>query len=157
MGGQDFHGGDSPEIPPPFTVRGGRKAGIVIPQILPHEKPRPVREHDIVLGEAFLRRGRRRHEEDGARPEAEEKHPAVLLGDVIERLVEGLFSQQVEVADDRKRRKRGRGKIPEPLKEIMADNMNRNEDYRKTEVSKVVHGCAGGDDNVTLNVAVFDN
>lgn len=58
-GREDLQGGDTAEIQPVITVRSPREARVIVPEVLPAEKPRSVGKHDVVLGKALIGGGRR--------------------------------------------------------------------------------------------------
>lgn len=56
------------------AVVGHRNGGVVVADVLAREKVGPVRQDDVVFGEAFLHRGERGNDNDetGAEPERED-------------------------------------------------------------------------------------
>lgn len=85
------------------AVGGGDHGGVVVAEVLAEEEGRAVSEDDVVLGEAFLDAGGRRHDDDAAGAEPEGQNGAVFLGQTVKMSVDWDF-QEMEVADDGKRR-----------------------------------------------------
>jgi len=120
------------------AVGGHRDSGVVVADVLAYEEARPVRQDDVVFGEAFLHCLCRRNDNDEARTEPEREDFAVLLRKGVERAVERLF-HLVEVSDY------GEGewprrKVPEPsCFEQEAHREEKNDECEK-EVKKSGHG-----------------
>lgn len=72
---EDVDGDDAAEVAPVVAVGGNGDGGVVVPYILAGEEVRAVGQDDVVLGEAFLHRERRRNDDDktGAEPEGENR------------------------------------------------------------------------------------
>lgn len=62
------------------AIWGPNKGSIIISQVFPCEKTRPVCEYDVVFGETFFRNSWRRNDEDRTGAEVEEEYRAMLLG-----------------------------------------------------------------------------
>ena len=75
--GEELQARDPAEVPPVVAVRGVDETGVVGPEVFPGQKTRAVREDDVVFGQAVLRRGRGRNDEDAAGPELQEKNRTV--------------------------------------------------------------------------------
>ncbi|CAJ1953295.1 unnamed protein product [Sphenostylis stenocarpa] len=97
---------DAAEIAPVVAVRGLQSGGVVVA-----DKVGPVRQHDVVFGEAFLHRRIRRNNDNETGTEPKREDLAVFLRDKMERTVERLF-ELMEVSEYRVRKWSWR-KIPE--------------------------------------------
>ena len=75
VGGENLERHDAAEVAPVVAVGGNGDGGVVVPYILAGEEVRAVGQDDVVLGEAFLHRERRRNDDDktGAEPEGENR------------------------------------------------------------------------------------
>ena len=115
------------------------EGGVIVADVFPGEETRPVRQDDVVFGEALLHclgRGKDNHE---ARTEPERENFAMFLRKGVEGAVEWL-SHLVEVSDygegDGPRRK-----VPEAsCFEEEAPREEKNDACEK-EVKKSEHGC----------------
>lgn len=85
------------------AVRGGNNGGVVVADVLSACGPGAVGQDDVVFGEAFFNGRRGRNDYDELGPESDGEDGAEGLGEFVEGAVEWLFDE-VEVADDRKRR-----------------------------------------------------
>ena len=51
---EDIEGDDAADVAPVVAVGGNRHGGVVVADVFSGEERRPVREDDVVFGEAFL-------------------------------------------------------------------------------------------------------
>ena len=61
-----------------MAVRGPDEGGVVISDVIPDHRPRPICQHDVVSGEAFLDSGGRGDDDDPTATESEEEDGTVL-------------------------------------------------------------------------------
>lgn len=101
--GEDVEGGQAAEVAPVVAVGGDAEGRVVVAEVLGGEGGGPVREDDVVCGEAFLGGGGGGDDEDAAEPEFEGQNGAVFGGEGLEGLSHGLF-EEVEMAYYWKRR-----------------------------------------------------
>jgi len=127
------------EVAPVVAVGRQGDSGAVVADVLAGEKARPVRQDDVVFGEAFLRCRCRGNDNDEARTEPEREDLAVFLRKGVERAVERLF-HLVEVSDY------GEGewpwrKVPEASCFEQEAHREEKNDERERVVKKSEHGC----------------
>ena len=106
-GGEDVEVGDAAEVAPEGAVGGGAEVGVVVADDLEGLEGRAIGEGDVVLFKALLGQGGGGDDEDTAVAEAEEEEGAIAVGEAGECQGEGL-AEEVEVANDRQRRRTGR-------------------------------------------------
>jgi len=114
-------------------------SGAVVGDVLAEEEARPVRQDDVVFGEAFLHCLCRRNDNDEARTEPEREDFAVFLRKGVERVMERLL-QLVEVSDYGEREWPWR-KVPEPSCFEQEVHREEKNDEGEKEVKKSDHGC----------------
>lgn len=117
MGGQDFNGGDSAEIAPVVPIGRPYEIRVVVSEPLGYNETRAICKDDVVFGQTFFDRGRRRHHENFAWPEPEKHNWTVAIWDIRQSPVDG-FLQEMEMADDWKWRERCGRKVSNLVKKL---------------------------------------